>query len=189
MTVKRFMSGLKKTTIIMSVLIASAGCAGNRAVVKEFNPDKVIHISKIKGSDETVNLNDCIVCLDKGDTFPLTLSLKSDFIELKQKQVELVAREKLYFRVKAPANPSEEQLAQLEGLDAEKISKMSNAERKEFFKNYMLYVSRDAKHWAPLNNLKTVKNVLGFNTVCLSFGMWLGNTEGLGAGMNMKISK
>jgi hypothetical protein len=100
-----------------------------------------------------------------------------------------VAKEKIYFMVKMPNNLSMDELKKLNTADAHSLSEMDADQRKAFFKDYMLYVSKDAAHWAPLNDGKALKKVLGFRSGIISFGMMASTTKGLGACLNLKTVK
>ncbi|MFW9845746.1 MAG: hypothetical protein ACFFD6_03275, partial [Candidatus Thorarchaeota archaeon] len=75
-------------------------------MTKPTEPGNLLHFSELKGWDETRSLNNYVAYVDKGDIIPLAISMDTDFMEFKQNQIELVAKKKLYFRVKMPDNLS-----------------------------------------------------------------------------------
>jgi hypothetical protein len=53
----------------------------------------------------------------------------------------------------------------------------------------MLFISKDGVHWAPLSGGKAVKEVLGYKEGRFSLGMMAGQSEGLGASLDIRIVK
>ncbi|MFW9845747.1 MAG: hypothetical protein ACFFD6_03280, partial [Candidatus Thorarchaeota archaeon] len=74
-----------------------------------------------------------------------------------------------------------EALARLNKITAQNVSEWSSDQKKVFFKNYILYVSTDAIHWAPLYGKNALKEVLGYKMGMVSFGMKVSTIDGLGA--------
>lgn len=175
--------------IVLSLVFTVAGCASNRLLTKPSSPDKIIHYSQLKSWDETRNLNNCVAYVNKGETIPLKLSMETDFMEFKQDQIDLVAKQKLYFMIEMPENLSADELAKLYKLNARSFSKMSADQRAEFLKDYMLYVSKDAIHWAPLFGSRAYKEVLGFKAGLFSFAILASTTDGLGASLDIRTVK
>jgi len=155
-------------------------------MVRSFEPEHVIHHSRLKQWDKTENLNDYAVFIDKGETIPLAIELDTDFAAFKQGKIDIVAKKKLYFIIKVPQDLSEAQLAELNSVDAKSVSQWSDEQRRAFLKNYQLYISTDAEHWAPLNNLNAVRKILGYKAGTLSLGMKASTAEGLGASLYIK---
>ncbi len=177
------------TGLILTAAIAMSGCAGHRILTKPYEPQKTMHFSQLKNWDETKSLNNYVIYLNEGDTFPLALSMDTDFMAIKQDRIDIVAKQKLYFMIEMPENLSTEELAKIYKLDAQNFSDMSADQKKAFFKDFKLYLSKDAVHWAPLYNPKAVKDVLGFKTGMVSLGMMASTTDGLGASLNLKTVK
>lgn len=53
----------------------------------------------------------------------------------------------------------------------------------------MLYLSRDAIHWAPLNDMRATKEIFGLQGGEISLGISMSETEGIWALFSMKIHK
>jgi hypothetical protein len=174
------------TGLFLIAAIAISGCAGQKIITKPFESKRMIHFSQLKNWDETKSLNNYVIYIDAGDTFPLMLSLDTDFMAFKQDRIDIVAKQKLYFMVEMPEDLSTEALAKLYKLDAQSFSEMSAGQKKAFFKDFRLYLSKDALHWAFLYNPKAVKEVLGFKTGMVSLGMMASTTDGLGANLTLK---
>jgi hypothetical protein len=177
------------TGLVFTAAIALSGCAGHKVLTKPFESQKMIHFSQIKNWDETKSLNNYVIYLNEGDSFPLALSIDTDFMAFKQDHIDIVAKQKLYFMIEMPENLSTEELAKLYKLDAQSFFEMSADQKKAFFKNYKLYLSKDALHWAPLYSPKAVKEVLGFKTGMVSAGIMASTTDGLGASLILKLVK
>lgn len=178
-----------RTGMLLIAAIILSGCAGHRILTKPFEPQRIMHFSQLKNWDETKSLNNYVIYLNKGDTFPLALSMDTDFMAIKQDRIDIVAKEKLYFMIEMPENLSTEELAKIYKLDAQRLSDMSADQKKALFKDFRLYLSKDALHWAPLYNPKAVKEVLGFKTGMFSLGVMASTTDGLGASFNLKTVK
>ena len=58
---------------------------------------------------------------------------------------------------------------------------MTPAEKEALFKDFMLLVSLDGNQWAPLNDMKAVKDVLGIDSGEFGLGMNLSPTDGIWA--------
>jgi hypothetical protein len=67
--------------------------------------------------------------------------------------------------------------------------KWTTTKERLFFKDYMIYLSKDAVHWAAMSNGKAPKKVLGFKSGRISFGIMASTTKGLGASLNLKTVK
>lgn len=184
-TSKRENRGLQ-AWIVLFVVIVVTSCAGNKILTRPSAPNQLIHYSELKGMDETRNLNNCVFYVNKGESIPLKLSMETDFMEFKQDQVDIIAKQRLYFMIKMPENLSANELAKLNQLDARSFSEMSGAQRAAFLKNYMLYVSKDAVRWAPLYGSRAYREVLGFKKGLLSFGILASTGDGLKASLDIR---
>jgi hypothetical protein len=175
--------------MVLSAVLAVAGCAGHTVLVKPASAEKMIHYSELKGWDEAVNLNGYVIYVNEGDTIPLKISMQSDFMAFKQDRVDLVAKQKLYFMIKMPQELTAEKLARLNQMDFEHLSKMSRKQMSAFLKEYMLYVSKDARHWAPLYGSRAYRKVLGFKEGLIHFAVMAGTNDGLEANLGIETIK
>lgn len=175
--------------LFLAMTISMAGCAAPGVLTKSFEPSNFMHFSEVKKWDKTKSLNNQVFYVNQGETLPLSLSIDSDFMAVKQDHIDIMAKEKIYFMVKMPNDLSIEELKKLNTIDAQRLSEMDDDQRKAFFKDYMIYVSKDAVRWAPLSSGKAIKKVLGFRSGRISFGMMASTTEGLGASLNLKTIK
>lgn len=177
------------TALFLAAIISLAGCATSGVLTKPSDPGGVMHFSEIKRWDETKSLNNQVFYVNQGETLPLSVSINSDFMALKQDHIDIVAKQKIYFMVKMPSDLSMDELKKLNTIDAQSLAEMDDDQRKAFFKDYMIFISKDAANWAPLNNGKAIKKVMGFRTGLVSFGIMASTTEGLGASLNLKTVK
>lgn len=175
--------------LILSVVLAITGCTSQRVLVKPASAEKIIHYSELDGWDETKNLNGYVIYVNEGETIPLKLSMESDFMDFKQDRIDVIAKQKLYFMIKMPEDLTAEELTRLKDLKADHFSKMSCQEKSAFFKDYMLYVSKDASHWAPLYGSRAYRKVLGFRQGLIHFGIMAGPTNGLEANLGIETVK
>jgi hypothetical protein len=167
-----------KRIILLSLFVFAAGCGGTNIVVKEFDSAHLLNFHDLQKMDNIAEIRNNAVYLDKGDSFPLGLNIDDDIIGVKQKSIDIVLKEKLYFMLKLPENPSKEELAKLENIE-KYLASMSKSELMEFFERYMLFVSRDAKHWAPIYDGKALKEVLGIKQGHFTFGFGMDRKQGV----------
>lgn len=175
-----------KKGFLLLLLILISGCGGNSVVVKKFEPAHVVHVRQLEKLDNIADLKNYAGYLDKGDTFPLTLHIDNDVIGVTQKSIDVVIKQKLYFMVKMPENPTKEELEKLEKLDFESMSK---SEQMNFFNRYMLYVGTDAMHWAPMYDGRALKRVLGIKGGTFSLGFGMDKKEGVKSVLTVKTDK
>jgi hypothetical protein len=176
---------MKKTFVLLLLLLA-AGCSGNNIVVRKFDSAHVRQCRELQKLDNMADLKNYAGYLDKGDTFPLALNVDNNIIGVSQKSIDMVMKQKLYFMVKMPENPTKEELEKLENFD---WNSMSKSEQEKFFERYMLYVSVDAEHWAPMYDGKALKHVLGIKSGTLSFGIGMDKKEGVKSVLTVKTER
>ncbi len=175
-----------KICVLFLLLVLISGCGGNSIVVRKFEPAHVLPVREIQKLENIADLRNYAGYLDKGDTFPLTLNIDNDVIGINQKSIDVVIKRKLYFMVKMPENPTKEELARLEKLDFES---MTRSEQENFFSRYMLYVGTDAEHWAPMCDGRALKHVLGIKRGTFSFGFGMDKKEGVKSVFTVKTEK
>ena len=179
-----FLAGVR-----LAVILAITGCAPQKVLVHPSSPDKMIHYADLQMWDETKSLNGHVIYVNQGETIPLKISLESDFMTSEQDHIDLVAKQKRYSMVKMPENLSTEERSKINALTEHDVGNMSDKQRMDFFKNYMLYISRDATHWAPLYGSRAYREVLGFKEGTISLGLMAGTREGLAANLNIRTIK
>jgi hypothetical protein len=175
-----------KKIVLLATFVFLAGCGGNSIIVKEFDSAHIRPCRDLQQLENVSDLRNYAGYLDKGDTFPLELDIENDILGVGQKSIDIVMKKKLYFSVKLPDNPTKEELERIEKLD---FDSMSQAEQEEFFQRYMLYVSQDALHWAPMYDGKALKQVLGIKSGTFSFGIGMTPKEGLKSVLAIKTQK
>jgi hypothetical protein len=166
-----------------------SGCAGSGMLVQPHNPEKILHYSKLSDIDESRNLNNFVIYINEGESIPLKINMDTEFMEFKEDHVNIVAKQKLYFMIQMPENLSETELQTLNKFEAGDFTDMSQSERRQFLNDYMLYISRDAIHWAPLYGGRAYREVLGFKEGTISLGIMASATDGLGASLGIKTIK
>lgn len=162
---------LLSTLTMMSVI---AGCAGPRIFVQDFSAEQIIHYSQMKNIE---NVSDYVVYLNEGDRIPLKMTLDSELLDIASEDIHLVLKQKVYFRLRMP-----------EGIDAENESAMTEEERQKFFGDFMIYLSPDAKTWAPYTDVKAVEQVFGIEGGSFSFGMGITKEDGIIAFLNARTT-
>jgi hypothetical protein len=179
---------MKKLVILVPFLLVM-GCAQTSVVVKEFPGDHIIHFNAFQKLDDPAIMDTYSVYLEKGDTFPLEISLNSDLIGFSEKKVNMVVKDRVYFRVKMPADITKEKLAELKNLSRETVSAMSDSDRQELFKDFMVYVSKDGTHWAACNDMAAIKGLFGIKGGSISLGMGMNEKDGIWSFLNIEMSK
>jgi len=172
--------------ILLFLFVFAAGCGGNNIVVKKFEPSHIRHVRELEKLDNIAELKDYAGYLDKGDTFPLTLDIDNNILGVNQKSIDVLIKQRLYFMMKLPENPTKEELAKLEKLD---FTNMSKSELEYFFSRYMLYVGTDAVHWAPMYDGRALKQVLGIKGGTFSLGFGMDKKEGVKSVLTVKTSR
>lgn len=175
-----------KKFVVVALLACVAGCGGNGIIVKRFEPDHVLHCSELRKLDKVADLKGYAGYLDKGDTFPLELSIDDDIIGVKQKSIDIAMKQRLYFMVRMPDDPSPDELRIIERFD---WASLSEAEQRRFVERYMLYVSRDALHWAPIYDGKALKQMMGIKGGRFSFGIGMNAENGVKSVLTVKTEK
>lgn len=173
---------MKKMTLLF-LFVFAAGCGGTNIVVKKFEPSHIRHVRELEKLDNVAELKNYAGYLDKGDIFPLKLDIDNNILGVNQKSIDILIKQRLYFMVKVPENPTKEELARLEKLD---FDKMSKAELESFFSRYMLYVGTDAEHWAPMYDGRALKQVLGIKSGTFSLGFGMDKKEGVKSVLTVK---
>jgi hypothetical protein len=143
-----------------------AGCAKPAIVVEEFEPEQIIHSSRIQNVD---NVSDYVVYLDAGDRIPLKVNLDSSVVHVADHEIDLVLKRRIYFRLTLP-----------DGVDTGDLEEMTEEERQKILRGLRVYLSPDAERWAPYTDLRAVKDVLGIAGGSVSFGMGISKEDGIG---------
>ncbi|MGD9210552.1 MAG: hypothetical protein PVI90_07240 [Desulfobacteraceae bacterium] len=177
---------MRTLTVVLTIFLF-LGCAKSHMIQQTFTPQQIIHIENLKKIEDVEQVDNSVFYLEKGDIIPLKVSLDSQWIMLKQTQVELIIQQKVYFRILLPKNMTNEKLEKLKSLDADAIEQLSEAEKKELFNGMMLHISRDAENWAPISHPDTLKDALGIEGGTISFGAGFSEEEGFWTNLVLKV--
>lgn len=102
------------------------------------------------------------------------VNLDSELLDIVNEEINLVLKQKVYFRLRLP-----------EGITAEKQSAMSEEDKQKI----MIYLSSDAKRWAPYIDIKAVEQVFGIKGGSVSFGMGITKEDGIRIFLNAKTNR
>lgn len=160
-------------TILMLIIIA--GCTKQSIILESFETEQIIHCSQISTIE---NISNYVIYLNKGDKIPLNMTLDSEVIKIDNEEINVILKQKVYFRLGMP-----------EGINAENIPKISKENKQKFFRNFMIYLSLDAKSWVPYTDIKAVKKVFGIQGGSVSFGMGITKEDGLRIFLSAKTNK
>jgi F0F1-type ATP synthase epsilon subunit len=166
-----------KRLLIMIPLVV--GCAGTNVISREFRPEDTIHYSQLDKLAGIQDLKKHAVYLEEGDRFLLKLAVDTGIIGIADSEVDVEARQKLFFMLRIADDISEEQRFELEKLTPEKLAAMRESDKRKLLSSLMLYVSRDARQWAPVNDIRAVKQVFGSKGGTVSFGMGMSMEQGI----------
>jgi hypothetical protein len=167
-----------KSAILLIVAMVLAGCGGTGLVVKQMDDAHVIPMRDIGTLKDVRELGRYAAYFDQGDHLPLQLDIKTDIIDTREKKIDLVFKKRVYLRAEMAGDLPDAQLAELQRHWADK-SAMSDGEKAEFIKHFMLYVSMDGRQWAPWNNPDAMREVLGIQGGSISFGVGVDETTGI----------
>ena len=166
---------LQKFFTILMLLIIIAGCTKQSIILQGFKTEQIIHCSQMENIEKISNY---VIYLNKGDKIPLKITLDSEVIDIENEEIDVILKQKVYFRLKLP-----------EGINAENKSIISEEKKQRFFKSFMIYLSSDAKSWVPYTDIKAVKKVFGIQGGSVSFGMGITKEDGLRIFLNAKTTK
>ncbi len=172
--------------IVGLLLLLLFGCRGGSVVTMSFPKEKILTVAELQALPERTNPNDYVVMLEKGDTIPIMLKLESDIASFVQDRLELQLKERLYFRLQGPENMTEEDWLLLEAVKTNDSFQMEKASIAKFLKHYMLFISRDNVHWAPVNSIKALKEVIGLKGGEFSLGLFSSTKSGVQASFTVK---
>jgi hypothetical protein len=158
--------------MIMAIIV---GCAKPGIIFQDFKTEQIIHYSQMKNIE---NISNYVVYLNKGYKIPLEMTLDSDVFDIANEEINLILKQKVYFRLRIP-----------EGINAEKKSAMSEADKQKFIKEFLIYLSSDAKRWAPYTDIKAVEQVFGIKGGSVSFGMGITKEDGIRIFLNAKTNR
>lgn len=160
--------------MILMMLTIIVCCTKPSIIVQDFKTEQMIHYSQMKNME---NLSNYVVYLNKGDKIPLKMTLDSEVLDMDNEEINLILKQKIYFRLRIP-----------EGIYAENESTMSEEDKRRFYKNFMIYLSADAKSWAPYTDIKAVQQIFGITGGSISFGIGITKEEGMKIFLNAKTT-
>ncbi len=163
-----------KTIIFFIMMTAIVGCSTRTVLLQDFKDDQIIHHSQMKQQED---LSNYVMYLDKGDLLPVRISLESGLFDAVDEQINLVCQQRVYFRLRIPPGMSEKQIAV-----------MNEKEKQELIKAIMVYLSPDAKRWAPYTDIKTLEQLFGVKGGSFSLGMGITKENGLSVLLNVKTN-
>jgi len=161
-----------KFLYVFAIIPLAVACANNGIVYQSYENEKIIHYSQMENVED---ISDYVIYLNKGDTILVKMTLDSNLAEIADEETNLVLKQKIYFRLILP-----------EGVDFEKLSAISESDKKGILKNIMIYLSSDANEWAPYTDVNAVKQVLGIKGGSLSVGMGASKEEGIKIMLNVR---
>jgi hypothetical protein len=177
---------LKKSVpaAVCLLLPVLAGCGGAGVVAKRFDEKHIVSIAEYRKLDMR-QAGEYAACLGKGESFPLALSVNDDNIEIRQKSVDVVLKQRICFLLKVAEDLTSEEVALIENASVDGFMALPDADKERYLRRVALHVSRDAVTWAPLTDRAALRTVLGTKGGSVSFGLGLGKKDGLEATLDI----
>jgi hypothetical protein len=147
--------------IVASILLVSCGIT-DTIIVKQVNPDQMVHYSNIYSFDDIqLDDNSYVLYFSAGDKIPLQIVLNNDFVEVDtNNNINLIAKRNIYFMIKDP----------------EVQAKTSDY---KITRNSKIYISFDAVRWSSIHNSDALKEIAGFDEEKVTFGFEATNHDGI----------
>ncbi|MBN2436202.1 MAG: hypothetical protein JXK07_13130 [Spirochaetes bacterium] len=147
--------------IILALMLASCGLTDS-IIVKQVNPDSMIHYSNIYSFDgELADEDYYVLYFTAGDRIPLRIVLNNDYVRVDENSdINMIAKRNIYFMIKNPENSS-------------------NRSNYKISRNSRIFISFDAVRWSSIHNSETLKEIAGFDEESVSFGFEATNQDGI----------
>lgn len=159
---------------VLLMLFFSVGCSTPAIIFKTYQDEKIIHYSKVKDIDD---ISAYVVYLNKGDKIPVKLKVDSEILDVEKRQLNLVLKKRVYLRLVWP-----------QGIRADSKSTMTEPEKQALRDKTMIYISSDARQWAPYSDIKAIEKVFGIKGGSLSTGMGITQKDGLNMHLSVKMN-
>ncbi|MCP4747892.1 MAG: hypothetical protein GY874_17405 [Desulfobacteraceae bacterium] len=169
---------MKKIFALIAVFTL-LGCSTSKIARHTYDPGRIVHLNQYKTFKSPADINQHIAYLNPGDTIPLKLSVQSNLIKVRQNDLDLIVRKKIYFKIRFPEDYTQNQFEQLHTLDQKRLGAMSQKEKKALFSGIMFYISKNAIDWAPLKDQKALKRILDIENGSMGFGLAMNEKQGL----------
>lgn len=167
-----------RATVIVAFLFSLLGCAQHHLVRESFSQDRIYPLNEFNALKEPADIFGSVAYLQPGDKIPFKVSLESDWFGIERGKVELVAKRKIYFRITLPKDISRERMQKLANLSDQELLAMNQPQIAALFNGVMLYLSKDAVNWAPINDKKALKEAFDIKGGTLTAGMGMNEAEG-----------
>lgn len=159
--------------ILLMIMASITACAKPKMIVQDYKPEQIIHYSQIENVE---NISNYVVYLNKGEMIPISINFISELFNIADEEVHLMLKQKVYFRVQIP-----------EDVHFENVGNMSEDEKSKFYQRLIIYISADAKNWAPYTDINAVKQLFGIESGgSISFGMGVTREDGFRIFLNGK---
>jgi hypothetical protein len=126
------------------------------------------------------------VYLDKGDQFPLYLSIDTNIIGIPDKMLKIEAKQKLYFMLTMLESLSDEEIDKLTNNNNKEITEKVESDNMTILENSRIYVSGDASEWALIDDLDGLKRVFDSKGGSLSVGIGMNRNSGISSHLEIK---
>jgi hypothetical protein len=160
-------TSMKNLPVIASVILFVCGCAGNAVLLRPVDAKSMVHYSQLQGGETAPEkIESKVFYVDAGDTLPLIVTVKTNVVDTIREKIPLTVRRKTYFMIDVP-----------KGTGAES--------REQLLKHMKLYISKDATHWVPIQNMKALKKMFGWKKGYLTLGFGISKEEGVFANIGV----
>ncbi|MFW5808086.1 MAG: hypothetical protein ACOCWH_03425 [Spirochaetota bacterium] len=147
---------------LLGIVVVPASCMDESfVIVEQVDPQSMIHYSTIESFQEISSSSDrYIIYFKKGDTIPLHITLNNDYVETRNKSIDIVAKRTIYFMI-------------------QDLERSMESTAYHITRNSRIYVSFDAVRWAPVHDGDALKELSGIEREDVSFGFRVTDREGV----------
>jgi len=168
---------MKRFILIISVFAVLQACASQNVMIRDFPPQNTVHYSQLKKNSVSLEqLGSYAIMVNQGDTIPFDITLKTVFFEISKTRINLKAKQKMYFMVKTPL-----------GYTSAQVTAMNEEQLKAFYRKCAMFISNDARRWAPVADTRALKEVFSIQSGSISLGMYLKFEESIRAFLDVCI--
>ncbi len=159
---------MKKIIVLFIMMVIFSGCSTTKPAImqKQFDEKRIVHYSELKNfGDDVVFPSGYVFYINSGEIIPLKLKFDNELLGIRQNEIELVAKQKLYFVFDNSRNSGKPQT------------------------DWEFYISRDGLNWASVKDIESLRTMLGAEKGSLSIGMGMEKQKGLWAELAVKTQK
>lgn len=114
--------------------IALAGCAKPQVIRQNYPPERIMHLNQFRKLKNPEAIAKHVAYLDDGDIIPIKIKIESDLFGFYQDQLDLIIKQKTYFRITLPSDMPRQNFEKIIALDQENFAQLTPDEKKGFLR-------------------------------------------------------